>query len=775
MRTPREPRSRRQSVRRLTAPAADAALRPAAAGSAPPFDRRAGLILGAFAVVFVTLATSAYRQSSATWDEPIHLTAGYAALTARDFRVDPSHPPLLRMWAAVPMLFMDGVSLARVPAGDVPPVQWLQDTYLFAHQFLYVDNDADRLLYAGRFMTVLLGVVLGVFLFLWSRAWLGLLPAGLVLAAYAFEPNLIGHASLVTTDLGVTCLMFGAVYFTWRTCTVLTPLNVAGLLTCTALAVVSKFSAVLLAPIVLTLLAVAVRRRQLRLRDAASVACLAAVVSYGAVWAAYGFAHAPAAGAPATALQDSALAQAAPALADAVRWIDEHRLLPSAYTQGFFYTYASVQVMPAFLAGDYSADGWWYYFPVAFLLKTPTALVLLIALGAAVLATGRFTHTRVDAVFLAVPIVVFLAAAMWSSINIGLRHILPIYPFLLLVAGAGVHALVQRPAVARVAVAVVILAWGAEFARAYPHPLTFFNALAGGPQNGYRLLADSNLGWGQALKPLKAWMQDHHVAHVNLAYFGQADPAYYGIDCTHLPGAPSFAIDAITRPRLPGYVAISATTLTGVYAPPEWRLFYAPFRVLEPVAVVGNSIRVFWVDRWPEAVGPMAGGAPPEAHRALADAMFHGFGWPERAALHYREYLSARPRDPDALIGYAMALIATDRIDDGVAALRRAVDADANHGKARLTLGKALFARKDLPGAAAQAEHAVALMPHDPEARYLLGRVRAVQGRMLDAVGQLERALQIQPGHGEARALLERATRAARPAARPLRTGGAGQ
>jgi tetratricopeptide (TPR) repeat protein len=247
---------------------------------------------------------------------------------------------------------------------------------------------------------------------------------------------------------------------------------------------------------------------------------------------------------------------------------------------------------------------------------------------------------------------------------------------------------------------------------------------------------------------------------VNLAYFGQADPAYYGINCTHLPGAPSFASESIARPKLPGYVAISATTLTGVYAPPWWRLFYAAFRDLEPVAIIGNSIRVYWVDDWPELENPMALSSEPETQRALADALLFGFQWPDHAARHYREYLAARPADTGALVNYGLALAAAHQTTAAIAALQRAVGADPSHGLAHVTLGQLFLATRDLDAAATHAERAVTLIPQHADAHFLIARVHAVQGLREEAARDLARVLEIEPGHVAAQEYLRRVTAA---------------
>jgi hypothetical protein len=592
--------------------------------------RATALVLLAFAAAFVALEVNAYSRKSATWDEPMHLASGYAALARNDHRLDPSHPPLVRMWAALPLL-LDRPFLDTRAIDGSRGQAWLLQAYTLAHRFLYVQNDADRLLYRARFMVVLLGVALGILLFCWVREWLGAAPAIVALILYAMEPNIAAHSALVTTDLGVTCLMFGAVYFLWRTMRRRSTGNAAGFVVCVALALVTKFSAVVLLPLAALLLAVAAHRRTIGARTALGLFAAAVAAAFVLIWIVYGMRYTPSASPDwVFALHRSA--------------IDAHRLLPNAFTQGFIYNQSSVQQVGAFLAGQYSLDGWWYYFPFAFAIKTPLVLLALFTAGCVVIGR-RWQRDALTLTFIVLPLVGYAAVAMISGINLGLRHLLPIYPFVLLVASAAVAALLARGRHGRMAVAALVAALALEFGTSYPHNLAFFNALVGGPANGFRYLTDSNVGWGQNLKPLKAWMDRNDVAHINLAYFGQADPDYYMIDATHLPGAPTFALSRIGRPHLPGYVAISPTILSGVYLQPRWRLFYAAFSDLEPVAVVGNSIRVYWVEQWPELAGD---GGDIDAHLSLAEALLFAMEWPDHAAVHCRHVLEIDPTNARA-------------------------------------------------------------------------------------------------------------------------------
>jgi hypothetical protein len=481
---------------------------------------------------------------------------------------------------------------------------------------MYTDNDADRMLYDGRFMIVLLGILLGILLFSWAREWLGFWPATIALAFYTVTPDILAHSTLVTTDFGLACFFFGTVYFLWRTTRMLTIGNMTGLIIFLALSVVSKFSALVLGPIILVLLVIRVVTgtpwacrigkskgifsRAGKALAAVTIVGLLALASWGMIWTVYGFRYAlnPApAGRQFQFENDPSLQRRTPSLAKTVAWINSHRLLPNAYTEGFLLGQAKAQLRGAFLAGQYSLKGWWYYFPAAFLIKTPVSLLLLM-IGGLVICAKRWRTFMQDEVFLLVPIVCCLAPAMTAKLNIGLRHILPIYPFVLLLATLAMAELLRNKQKSAYAVLVALsLFWLFEFARVYPHYLAFFNQFVGGPRHGYEYLVDSNLDWGQDLKPLKKWMDKNNVQHINLAYFGTADPAYYGIQCTYLPGSPFFAEDRVKLPQLPGYVAVSATNLRGVYLDDLGRAFYARLLEQQPVAGIGHSIYVYWMDK----------------------------------------------------------------------------------------------------------------------------------------------------------------------------------
>ncbi len=518
-----------------------------------------------FAVVFIALTVGSYTQKSATVDEPQHLTAGYTALRLRDYRLDPEHPPFLRLWAALPLLAMADVRL------DTNTVSWSTGQgWDFSRRFLYELNDADHLLYRARFMTVILGIVLGVLVFSWAQELFGFWTAAAVLALYCLEPNILAHSGLVTTDLGVTCFIFGALYFLWRLTRTLTLGNAVGLVVFFALAQVSKFSGLVLGPIVVVLLLVRLLRggawlyefgsrgelRSLREKLLTMTAIILglAITSYAAVWAVYGFHYGPTA--PST---DLTLLQNNPQLIERVHttwaigsWFDAHRLLPDTYTHSLILAQVKSQRRSAYLAGEFSRTGWWYYFPLAFLIKTPLAVLFLFTCGL-VLSLKTRTRWKSEDAFIILPLVIYLGMAIMEHLNIGLRHLLPIYPLVLLVCGITLEEMRVRWRPVFLVVPIVVAVVELALVR-YPHCLAFFNQLHpwSADANGHLVLLDSNLDWGQDLKPLKRWMDANKVRQINLDYFGTADPAYYGIHATILTGSPASTATLFTEPRLPG-------------------------------------------------------------------------------------------------------------------------------------------------------------------------------------------------------------------------------
>jgi hypothetical protein len=249
-----------------------------------------------------------------------------------------------------------------------------------------------------------------------------------------------------------------------------------------------------------------------------------------------------------------------------------------------------------YIFGKVYAHGVWFYFPAAFIVKSTAAFMVLLLLAGFAITTGKLRGRR-EIVFLTIPPVLYLLIATGTGLNIGARHILPMYPFLSVLIGGAVLSLAtvnRRWAY----VGALLLAWHAVSAsRAYPVYLAYSNEFWGGPSNTYKYLTDSNTDWGQQLKAVKTYLDKREVKDCWFAYFVEPSIHFsaYGIPCKPLPTADSgwthYQID--TPETIRGPVLISAGTLTGYEFGSNVLNPYREFQKLKPVAVIQNGVFVY--------------------------------------------------------------------------------------------------------------------------------------------------------------------------------------
>jgi Dolichyl-phosphate-mannose-protein mannosyltransferase len=575
--------------------------------------RREAALLVAAILIQAGLSILAMRGNSATFDEGAHLPAGYTHLVLGDHRLNPEQPPLVKLLAAVPLLFVH-------PVVDVDDRAWVEGRqWEFGQRFLYRWNDADRLLFLGRLPVVALASCLLAAVYFEARRRFGPVPAAAALFLAALSPDVLAHGALVTTDLGFALFFFLAVAAFTRLIERGTPrrLLAAGLAAGAAFA--TKFSAPILVPALIVLgvmaaldgrpmeRAIAGPARPIvgpgpRLRQVALVLLALGGISLVCIWGSYGFRYALSRDPEVRATQRVPLERPGGSLEmDAVVAAARARIVPEDYARGLLFVLAHSEARPTFLLGRLSDRGFPEYFVLTFLLKTPVPLLLLALLAAA----RALRLPRRDAAFLWVPVLVYVAFTATRGLQIGHRHLLPVYPFLFVAAGEGAACLVAWRRPLGLGLALALGGWYAGGTlRTHPHHLAYFNEIAGGPANGWRILVDSNLDWGQDLKRLAAWMRQNRVDRLKLSYFGSALPSYYGIDAEALPGYTAPHVARVTREVRPGdVVAISATNLQGVYLEPEDRALMERFRRLSPIARVGFSIFVYRADfSWPETL-----------------------------------------------------------------------------------------------------------------------------------------------------------------------------
>jgi hypothetical protein len=565
---------------------------------------------------FVVLAVTSLVQKSPTFDEPYHLCQGFRYLRTGDpsLRLE-KHPPGVQALAALPLLFVAD-SYDAIVVSD--PRHYLEAGGVVRR---FTDAHDGRILdlfpYA-RGIIVLLAAVLGWFVYSVARDLYGRGGARLALVLFVVDPNILAHARLVTTDIGVALGVWLTVAALLRWATRPTALRAATVGVTMGCAFLAKFSCLLLLPLlpILALVLVVGRDDRPAARAVLSSGLLALVLAGSIVWMAHGFDFGSLAEereglkAGAVSWRTETRGRQAGEGADETsrRWYEEIPILAPEYFNGFLQNLHHVYERghTAYFRGEHSLHGWRLYFPVVFGIKTP--LPTLILLLAALLSLLRWRPSREEWILIIFPVVYF-AAAVRGSLNIGYRHLLPMLPFLFVLTGrlwgrvsavrpgTGTDSLgkSRRASVGSVAIVVLLLWLGVGTIRAHPHYLAYFNETIGGSSRGYRYVVDANLDWGQDLPGLAKWLQENGVDTVRLSYFGSVNPSHYGIHW--LPAIlPARRAEDEEGARFipPGVYAISVANLFELQSLGKGSL--RVFQQLEPRAVIGHSIHVYVVN-----------------------------------------------------------------------------------------------------------------------------------------------------------------------------------
>jgi len=518
------------------------------------------IILVLCVAFFLVKAVTSLIQESSTWDETCYFGLGKYLLQNHRWDVPGSilHPPLSYYIHSIPLLFFPtDQSLWKNDPLRVKDPEYLGSSDVFRGQALLSSpqNQGDRLLDLARLMMVLTAVVLGCFVYLWSYSLYGKWSAVLAAVLYFFCPNILAHARLITPDISLTTFSFMTLYYFW--CLLrrehIVDAVLAGI--CLGLALLAKFTSVLLLPICFALMIL--WRTRMKAPNLLHILIFGST-GIGVLYLGYGMHLGP-------------------------------------YVAGILYQQEHQNVAyRRFLIGQYSTSGWWYYYIVVFLIKTPISAILFLAISMVLFFRKMAKGEWMNEAFLLMPAVVIFCFFSLNSHEIGLRYILPIYPFLFVFASKAAQWFSSSKMLVGLYVAAIIWYIGAS-CYIHPHYLAYFNELVGGPNNGYKYLVDSNLDWGQDLKGLKAYMQKHGISRISLSYFGSDAPERYGIAYNWLPSFYLRDTDpAHHETALKGWVAISATNLQGVYF--ENRDIFAWFRARKPVAKLGYSIFIYNMD-----------------------------------------------------------------------------------------------------------------------------------------------------------------------------------
>jgi tetratricopeptide (TPR) repeat protein len=542
------------------------------------------------------------REQSQTPDEANHLLGGVRSWKSGDFGTNPEHPPFAKLVAALPVL-----GVPSPPA--IPYTQYFKsENFGKGAEFLYT-HDADGMLWRARAAVSVFTFALALLVLAAGSEIFGAGTGLVALLIFVFEPNLLAHGAMVTTDMAAACCFFAAIYtyYRWRKHPAVWRIIVCGI--AAGLALAAKHSGLFLLPVLLVLAfidlfaasSVDKAGRSEWHKDALQTAlslAVAGVVAYAILWAFYGFRYqarpgelvmVPTLGEFAASTHSAMIGAVIPRLA---AW----HLLPEAYLFGLVDIADSAKRDPMFLLGTDYATGHWFYFPIAFLIKSTLGfLTLLLAVPFLkdLWKTGKWRAT----LSLLLPALMYFGVSLASTMNIGIRHILPVFPFIILIAAAAAVALARRRSWGAYAAGALLFFHISSSALVFPNYLTYANEAWGGPTNTYRLLTDSNADWGQGLRAAKSYLDAHGIKDCWFAHYGwNVNPPYYNIPCKPLPEAIAHMFGGTLPPvpaRIEGTVLVSGSEADGDYWGPGDLNPYEQFLHRRPDALIANSILVF--------------------------------------------------------------------------------------------------------------------------------------------------------------------------------------
>ncbi len=586
-----------------------------------------------FAAVIITaavvLAINSFWGDSVIIDEVPHIGAGYSYLVKQDMRLNPEHPPLVKDLSAIPLLFTDinqDVFQTRFWQADING-QWE-----FGRFFLFNSgNDADLVKNLAKLPVLILFILSAILVFKWSRKLYGDRGGIIALILFSFSPTVLAHARLVTTDIAA---LFGVLIATYYFIDYLKAPNrknfiIASLIF--GLALLTKFSTFLLVPF-FGLLALIYgfmntshgfwNKTWGAVRTAILTVLIFAVGFVAVVWPIYYFHTYNYPAEKQHSDTSSILASYGNRLfADPVVWASDKPIIRAAGQYGLgllMVTQRSVGGNTVYFLGDVERFGWRHYFPVVYFIKESLAwwgfvLIALLMLGWQMRRPSResfrrgrdFVKKHFTEFAMLLWLLIYWSISIRSTLNIGVRHLLPIFPFTIILVSGQISRLSETArAKSKKAFTAFIITISAltgwyvyETVSVHPFYLSYFNQTVGGPSGGYRFVVDSNLDWGQDLVRFSNWVKENNIPKIEFDYFGWADPQYYMGSTYERLWASKYrdAQDFVANNQTDGWLAVSATFLQGSQGPEDIpnEINYLWLKSYEPLGTIGNSIFIY--------------------------------------------------------------------------------------------------------------------------------------------------------------------------------------
>jgi hypothetical protein len=547
-----------------------------------------------FILFFLVTGFSSLIKKSLTFDESVHITGGYTALSEGDFRINPENGILPQVWSALPLLFIQ----KDIIHPDKKDRFWREASpWDIANKFLFQSgNDYELIIMLSRIMMLIAAACGGVMLYLISRKIWGRRAGTVSLALFVLSPTIIANSRLVTSDISAAVFFFLS---TWTFHLILKRFSFTRLIAvCISISALflSKMSAPLIIPLLFIITAIRlytkkpwcmklgtkyfiIKEQWRQFLYFSGILTLAGAVTFSAIWGFSGFRYSMYADNQGREkleqrweliLKSDGLPQ------KTISFAKNYKLFPESYLYGVGYVLYQARMRYAFLNGKYSPVGWWYFFPMTFIMKTPPSLIALFILAILNILSiySRYEKKRLRILvqlkkvlpFL-ILIALYLAFSLITNLNIGHRHLLVIYPPLFLLAG-GAYYLIDKHFSRKILIWLMLILLLLENIFIYPNYLSYFSPFAGGPSEGYKHLVDSSLDWGQDLKGLKKWLNASKTPpdKTYISYFGTVNLRDYGMHqkkllcCFEQNSADIFELQE-------GCYCISATMLQMVYYP----------------------------------------------------------------------------------------------------------------------------------------------------------------------------------------------------------------
>lgn len=551
-------------------------------------------------IIFAGLCFSSQLDKSVTVDEFCHLPSGIYNIMTFDWRMDRESPPFVKCLTGLGALLSE-------PELSIKAFQDQPNPWGFGYDFMFRNDDQYRFVFVlGRCVVILLASIGGFILFKFAAQIYGYGTGLFVMFLYVFNPNVIAHSRLTTIDMGATSVILFSLYAFWRFLKApgLKTAGVSGFIL--GLAQLSKFTALIFIPVLCLIGFLSLVRRILEPGEKGDRKTFAAkyigyvgflmLVSLLVINGGYLFSGSftPLGQYP----LESDLLQKLKGLLGENLPVP----LPYDYLAGFDTQLAISQggnpFYEGYLMGERSTEGWWYYFLVAFAVKNPAVLSVLLILAGITWVTDKDHRPDFETgLCIWLPLVVFFVYfSLFTHVPIGVRFLLPIFPLCFMACGFVCHSPLISKRMKTIGMAVFLPVYLISALGVFPNYLSYFTTAVGGPKKGHEWLIESNLDWGQDLPGLKAYMDENSIEKINLGYFGRVDPAIYGIDYELVERELEEGVCAISVNFLVGrpYYLLNADTKQLTYIGQD---YYKRYRGLTPKERIGHSIYLFEIEK----------------------------------------------------------------------------------------------------------------------------------------------------------------------------------